>query len=74
MIAYEVVGRGEPLPMIMGLSGTRKAWWRPERLREDPRMRLEESVSVTTSLAQMAAIAGHSTRGRLGELAGLHGR
>jgi 3-oxoadipate enol-lactonase len=28
MIAYEVAGSGEPLLMIMGLSSTRRAWWR----------------------------------------------
>jgi 3-oxoadipate enol-lactonase len=44
---------------------------RPERVREDLRVRLSDATDVRTTLAQMAAIAGHDTRTRLPELAGL---
>ena len=44
---------------------------RPERVREDLRVRLSDATDVRTTLAQMAAIAGHDTRARLRELAGL---
>ena len=44
---------------------------RPERVREDLRIRLSDATDIRTTLAQMAAIAGHDTRRRLHELAGL---
>jgi pimeloyl-ACP methyl ester carboxylesterase len=43
----------------------------PERLREDMRIRGADRVAPLTPLMQMAAIAGHDTRPRLAELAGL---
>jgi 3-oxoadipate enol-lactonase len=52
---------------------------RPERVRQDLQRRIADSTSPLTTYAQMGAIAGHDTRARLGELAGvptlvLHGR
>jgi pimeloyl-ACP methyl ester carboxylesterase len=44
---------------------------RPERVREDLRIRMADATSARTTYAQMAAIAGHDTRSRLQELAGL---
>jgi len=44
---------------------------RPERVRADLEMRIADATDVRTSYAQMAAIAGHDTRERLRELAGL---
>jgi 3-oxoadipate enol-lactonase len=44
---------------------------RPDRLRDDLERRMEDNTSALTVYAQMGAIAGHDTRGRLGELAGL---
>lgn len=44
---------------------------RPELVREDLRIRLEDATDVRTSLAQIAAIARHDTRRRLHELTGL---
>jgi 3-oxoadipate enol-lactonase len=43
----------------------------PDRVRADFEMRLADGTPVRTSYAQMAAIAGHDTRERLRELAGL---
>ncbi len=43
----------------------------PDRLREDLEQRIADGTSPLTLYAQMAAIAGHDTRARLGELAGL---
>ena len=50
-----------------------------ERLAEDLARRSEDRIGPLTAWAQMAAIARHDTRSRLGELAGLptlvlHGR
>ncbi len=50
-----------------------------DRMREDLERRIEDNTSPVTVYAQMAAIAGHDTRARLHELAGLptlvmHGR
>ena len=42
---------------------------RPERLEADLRLRFQDGTPVSTAPAQMAAIAGHDTRGRLHELA-----
>jgi pimeloyl-ACP methyl ester carboxylesterase len=42
---------------------------RPERVREDLRMRTADATSPLTFYAQMGAIAGHDTRARLDELA-----
>jgi pimeloyl-ACP methyl ester carboxylesterase len=44
---------------------------RPDRVREDLRIRMADATSPLTTYAQMAAIAGHDTRSRLRELAGL---
>lgn len=44
---------------------------RPDRMRRDLEVRLADATSVTTSVAQMAAIARHDVRDRLGELEGL---
>ena len=44
---------------------------KPERVREDMARRMEDNTSPLTVYAQMAAIAGHDTRDRLHELAGL---
>ena len=43
----------------------------PGRIREDLDRRIEDNTSPMTLYAQMGAIAGHDTRARLGELAGL---
>jgi pimeloyl-ACP methyl ester carboxylesterase len=40
-------------------------------VREDLRKRIEDATPVSTIYAQMRAIAGHDTRARLAELAGL---
>jgi pimeloyl-ACP methyl ester carboxylesterase len=44
---------------------------RPQRVREDLKLRLADATDLRTTLAQMAAIARHDTRVRLHELAGL---
>jgi pimeloyl-ACP methyl ester carboxylesterase len=44
---------------------------RPDRLREDLERRIADDTPARTIYAQMGAIAGHDTRGRLAELAGL---
>lgn len=44
---------------------------RPERVHEDLSIRVADATSARTTYAQMAAIAGHDTRARLHELAGL---
>jgi 3-oxoadipate enol-lactonase len=44
---------------------------RPDRLREDLDRRIQDNTPALTVYAQMSAIGGHDTRGRLGELAGL---
>jgi pimeloyl-ACP methyl ester carboxylesterase len=44
---------------------------RPERIREDLRRRIGDETTALTVWAQMAAISGHDTRERLGELEGL---
>ena len=43
----------------------------PDRLREDLRRRVDDATAASTLYAQMAAIAGHDTRARLHELAGV---
>jgi 3-oxoadipate enol-lactonase len=43
----------------------------PERLRDDLARRIREATSPLTTYAQMGAIAGHNTRLRLAELAGV---
>ncbi len=43
----------------------------PERVHEDLRMRSEQATSPRTTVAQIAAIARHETRERLGELVGI---
>jgi 3-oxoadipate enol-lactonase len=44
---------------------------RPDRVREDLRIRLDDATELRTTLAQMAAIARHDTRSRLRRLRGL---
>jgi pimeloyl-ACP methyl ester carboxylesterase len=44
---------------------------RPDRLREDLERRIADDTPARTVWAQMGGIAGHDTRGRLAELAGL---
>jgi 3-oxoadipate enol-lactonase len=44
---------------------------KPERVREDLERRIADSTSPLTLYAQMGAIGGHDTRGRLSELADL---
>jgi pimeloyl-ACP methyl ester carboxylesterase len=44
---------------------------RPDRMREDLKLRMEDNTSPLTVYAQMGAISGHDTRDRLGELAEL---
>jgi pimeloyl-ACP methyl ester carboxylesterase len=43
----------------------------PDRVREDLRVRVEDATKPRTIYAQLAAIAGHQTLERLGELGGL---
>ena len=43
----------------------------PDRLRDDLRRRVEDATPGNTLYAQMGAIAGHDTRSRLAELAGV---
>jgi 3-oxoadipate enol-lactonase len=54
---------------VLYASKTRRE--QPDRLREDLERRMEDNTSAVTFYAQMGAIAGHDTRGRLGELAGI---
>jgi 3-oxoadipate enol-lactonase len=44
---------------------------RPERVAEDLRRRVEHAAPAWTTYAQLGAVAGHDTRARLPELAGL---
>jgi len=44
---------------------------RPERIAEDLRRRVEHAAPAWTTYAQLGAVAGHDTRARLPELAGL---
>jgi pimeloyl-ACP methyl ester carboxylesterase len=43
----------------------------PDRLRDDLRRRVEDATPASTLYAQMAAIADHDTRSRLGQLSGV---
>lgn len=64
-----LVGPGRTFPLIAPLlyaERTRRE--RPERMREDLRLRLEEATPLGTVRGQLAAIAGHDTRARLAEL------
>jgi 3-oxoadipate enol-lactonase len=54
---------------VLYASKTRRE--QPERLRDDLARRIQDSTSPVTAYAQMDAIAGHDTRSRLHELAGL---
>jgi 3-oxoadipate enol-lactonase len=54
---------------VLYASKTRRE--QPDRLRDDLERRMEDNTSALTVYAQMGAIAGHDTRGRLGELADL---
>src|SRR3954462_5936304 len=67
-----IVGATRTFPLVapaLYAEPTRRE--RPDRVREDMRIRLGDATDVRTTLAQMAAISGHDTRRRLGELAGL---
>ena len=67
-----IVGATRTFPLVTpSLYARRAREERPERVREDLRIRLADATDVRTTLAQMAAIAGHDTRSRLRELAGL---
>src|SRR6266576_1988318 len=67
-----IVGAARTFPIVAPvLYAERTRRERPERVREDLRIRTEDSTDIRTTLAQMAAIARHDTRARLGELAGL---
>ena len=56
------------VPMLYAEHTRREA---KERVREDLALRRTEATSQKTILAQMAMVAGHDTRPRLGELEGL---
>src|SRR5439155_23414126 len=67
-----LVGPGRTMGMVAPLlyaPATRHE--RPDRLREDLQRRIADATSPTTLYAQMAAIAGHDTRARVRELAGI---
>jgi 3-oxoadipate enol-lactonase len=67
-----LVGSRRAFPIVAPLlyaAKTREQ--RPERLREDLECRIADDTSIRTVSAQMSAIAGHDTRDRLAELAGL---
>jgi 3-oxoadipate enol-lactonase len=67
-----LVGSRRTFPLVTPLlyaEKTRKE--RPDRLREDLERRLADDTPMRTTYAQMGAIAGHDTRSRLAELAGL---
>jgi pimeloyl-ACP methyl ester carboxylesterase len=70
--ARPVLGPGRTFALVAPLlyaRGTRTN--RPERVREDLGRRVAEATPARTVYAQMGAIAGHDTRRRLGELAGV---
>jgi 3-oxoadipate enol-lactonase len=70
--ARPLVGSRRTFPLVAPvLYAARTREERPERLREDLERRIEDNTSARTLYAQMGAIAGHDTRARLGELAGL---
>jgi 3-oxoadipate enol-lactonase len=67
-----LLGSHRTFPLVVPLlysSGTRAE--RPDRLVEDLDRRIADHTSPVTLYAQMGAIAGHDTRSRLAELAGL---
>jgi pimeloyl-ACP methyl ester carboxylesterase len=67
-----LLGAKRTFPMVAPVlyaAATRER--RPERLREDLERRIQDDTSPLTVYAQMGAIAGHDTRARLAELAGL---
>jgi aminoacrylate hydrolase len=67
-----VLGSRRTFPLVAPvLYARRTRESRPARLREDLERRMADNTSAVTVYAQMAAISGHDTRGRLGELAGL---
>jgi 3-oxoadipate enol-lactonase len=67
-----VIGSRRTWPMIAPMVyAERTRLGAPERVREDLRIRSEHPTAARTTVAQMAAIARHDTRRRLGELAGL---
>jgi pimeloyl-ACP methyl ester carboxylesterase len=67
-----LVGPGRTFPIVApALYSERSRRERPDRVREDLRKRIEDATPVSTIYAQMRAIAGHDTRARLAELAGL---
>ena len=64
-----LIGPGRTFPVVAPLlysERTRRE--QPERLREELEMRFRDGTPVSTAPAQAAAIAGHDTRERLGEL------
>jgi 3-oxoadipate enol-lactonase len=67
-----LLGSRRTFPLVAPLLyASRTRAERPDRLREDLERRIQDNTSALTLYAQMGAIAGHDTRGRLAELAGL---
>jgi pimeloyl-ACP methyl ester carboxylesterase len=67
-----LIGASRTFPLVAPiLYSPRTRDERPERLREDLRLRATDRVRALTPLMQGAAIAGHDTRSRLSELEGL---
>jgi 3-oxoadipate enol-lactonase len=65
-----LVGPRRTFPLVAPvLYARRTRAERPDRLREDLDRRIEDNTPARTLYAQMAAVAGHDTRRRLGELA-----
>ena len=66
------VGSRRAFPLVAPiLYSSRTRAERPDRLREDVELRAADGTPMRTLYAQMSAIAGHDTRGRLADLAGL---
>src|SRR3954454_18284702 len=67
-----VIGAGPTFPLVTPvLYAPQTRAERPDRVREDLRVRLSDATDIRTTLAQMASIARHDTRARLSELEGL---
>jgi 3-oxoadipate enol-lactonase len=67
-----IIGSRRTWPMVAPMIyAERTRLGAPERVKEDLRVRSEHATAARTTVAQMAAIARHDTRRRLGELAGL---
>jgi 3-oxoadipate enol-lactonase len=67
-----LVGSSRAFPIVAPVLYSEKTRReRPDRLREDLALRVSDATPTRTIYAQMGAIAGHDTRARLRELAGL---